>query len=173
MAQPFLDALQATGAHPALAGHAETYAWMIGSWTGEVTDFPDEINVLRGPVEMHASWVLQGRAIQDVWIAPAGSAPGQIQAERYGTTLRIFDTAHAQWDVRWFNPVSGAQVSLSGQRVGDQLVQLGMINGRLVRWVFSEITSRQFLWQGFVLGEDGQTWRLQTQFRFERSSSQD
>lgn len=57
--------LAAPGPHESLGAHAETYGWLIGSWRDEYTDYDDD-RVLRGAIEVHFAWVLEGRAIQDV-----------------------------------------------------------------------------------------------------------
>jgi len=46
--------------------------------------------------EIHAGWVLQGRAIQDVWIFPGAF---------YGTTLRVYDPGLDAWHILWSDPV--------------------------------------------------------------------
>jgi hypothetical protein len=41
------------------------------------------------PGEIHFGWVLEGRAVQDIWIRPKRPVPSTM----YGTTLRVFDLA--------------------------------------------------------------------------------
>ena len=50
----------------------------------------------RGLGEIHFGWVLEGRAIQDVWILPGVF---------YGKTLRIYDPGIDAWHILWSDPV--------------------------------------------------------------------
>lgn len=100
---PFTETLLASDPHPSLGEHAQTYGRLIGSWTGEVLDYLPDGTVRMGPVEIHFAWVLEGRAVQDVWIAPP-RAERQANAcetagNRYGTTIRMFDRDRGVWQV--------------------------------------------------------------------------
>ena len=70
------------------------YAWLVGSWDIEVTTFMENGTTHEGRGEIYAGWVLQGRAIQDVWMIPRlkerkpGVTPLPGSGNWYGTTLR-------------------------------------------------------------------------------------
>jgi hypothetical protein len=170
----FFEALAASGPHPSLGPQAETYGRFIGSWTGEVRDFADDGTRTVGRVEIHFRWVLDGRAVQDLWISPtraelaAGKSPSNRW--RYGTTIRMFRPATSDWQVVWFNPVTGARNDLVGHLQGDQVVQLGLRDGTPIRWTFSKITPGSFLWQGHSLEADGASWQLEAEFCVERTA---
>jgi hypothetical protein len=70
--------------------------------------------------------------------------------------------------VLWLNPASGTRCELVGRREGDRVLQVGLRDERPIRWTFVEITAERFLWQGHVLEPDGETWRLETEFRMRR-----
>jgi hypothetical protein len=112
--------------------------------------------------------VLEGRAIQDVWIVPPRSSrrsKRSIQNNRYGTSLRVYDPAAGVWHVTWINPVSGAFNTLVGRRQGNEIVQEGKNpDGSLIRWTFSDITPRSFYWRGEASSDEGKTWRLEAEF---------
>src|SRR5688572_27767022 len=125
----FIEALRA--AHgPAVRGgsNSDMYAQLIGDWDAEVVDhLPGGIS-RRQSAEMHFAWVLEGRAIQDLWIAPA--RPDRLRPDsqspdgnRYGTTLRVYDPKIDAWRLTWWNPVTGVETRLIGRRVGSQIVQ--------------------------------------------------
>lgn len=174
MSNPFFTILAAPGPHPSLGKHADTYGRLIGSWAGEVQDHGSDGRVSTSSAEVHFAWVLEGRAIQDLWISPslAERASGRALPERYrhGTTLRVFHPELAAWRVVWLNPVTGVRSDLTGHRQGDDIVQVGMREGRPIRWTFRDITPTSFLWQGHILEPDGQTWRLEVEFRFRRTA---
>jgi hypothetical protein len=72
------------------------YGWLIGDWTMDpVMHAPNgEIHERRG--EIGFTWVLEGRAIQDVWILPDFF---------YGTTLRVYDPGIDAWHILWSDPL--------------------------------------------------------------------
>ena len=154
--------------HPSLGTHTETYGRLIGSWRGTYRD-PHPEGEEAGPMEVHFAWTLEGRAVQDVWIAPI---PGEADVPRrrrmYGTTLRVFDPASGTWRVDWWNPVRGVHLALVGRRVGDQIVQTGYWDDRPQRWCFLDVTDRSFVWQAHSLDDGGETWTLITEFHLER-----
>jgi hypothetical protein len=186
----FAEALHAAGPHPSLGRHADTYGRLIGSWAGTYHDYPGGQREETGPMEVHFGWVLQGRAVQDTWIAPpralrtdlVGGVPGgkhlsQLQRQTYGTTVRIFDPKMEVWRSTWLNPVGGYHNELIGRRIGDDIVQICTSQGtagagadRPEKWVFSRITARSFLWQALVLEDDGVAWRTTTEFQLHRTA---
>jgi hypothetical protein len=164
----FLDALHATGPLPAYAERMKLYNPLLGDWAVEVVDYDADGSRHTGQGEWHFAWVLEGRAIQDVWIAPPRDrrAPGQsLQGNRYGTTLRVYDAEKDVWHVTWINPVTGIRNQLIGRRQGSEIVHEGTdTDGSLMRWVFSDITRHSFRWRGEVSSDGGKTWRLSAEF---------
>jgi hypothetical protein len=124
-----------------------------------------------GTIEVHFAWVLEARAIQDTWIAPArenrSGALGKRQT--YGITLRLFDPTIEAWRCTWLTAYAGARKELVGRRVGDDIVQHCISQDRPEQWVFSEIRRDSFLWRGSILSDDGETWNVGTEFRLVRS----
>jgi hypothetical protein len=169
-----MDALRADGPHPDLGEHAETFGRLIGSWAGTYEDRDRGDRVHTGPMEVHFAWVLQGRAVQDLWIAPprADRDKGAALSDRntYGTTLRVFDPSIEAWRVVWLNPVRQVRTDLIGRRVRDDIIQTGYVDGEAIKWVFSEITQVSFTWLGFALNPDGVSWRLGTEFKLKRTA---
>jgi hypothetical protein len=160
------------GAPGAVAGGGEAiglYEPMIGSWEVAVVDDPEGGAPRRQVGEWHFAWVLEGRAIQDVFVVPArggrkvGEAPGA--GNRYGTSIRVFDPTEGVWHVTWVNPVTGAHNRLVGRQVWNDIVQEGVEpDGSRIRWSFREITPTSFHWLGEDSQDDGQTWRLVVEF---------
>ena len=132
--------------------------WLIGGWAGEVRDYDEggSERVSRG--EWWFSWVLEGRAMQDVWMVPNS---------RYGSTLRCFDWADGLWHVSWRNPVSGAHNELAGRRRGDAMVLEGTADGARIRWSFLDIQNSKMHWTGEERISDG-TWKLRSEFFLNR-----
>ena len=165
--------LDAPGRSNELTDGEDVYGWLVGGWEATVYDYSADGAARESIGEWHFGWVLEGRAIQDVFIAPHRSQrSGQTLSKlnnRYGTTLRIYDREIAAWRVTWFNPVTGARNDLVGRRQGADIVQEGINpDGSKIRWVFTDITPTSFRWLGESLEPDGKTWRLQAEFRARR-----
>jgi hypothetical protein len=171
MHDTFIEALLAPGPHPSLGAHAETYARLIGSWVGEIHNHMPGKRVPAASVEAHFAWVLDGRAVQDVWITPARSDRGAKNGatlDWFGATLRVFDAPSESWRTVWSDPVSRFRIELVGRRQGEDIVQIGTRDGRPIRWTFSHIRAESFSWQGHILSFDGQTWQLEVDIQFRR-----
>jgi hypothetical protein len=169
----FVAALQATGPHPCLGPHADTFGRLIGSWEGEYRDEYPGQPLETGLMEVHFGWVLQGRAVQDTFIAPrrnAGPGDPALKRQTYGTTVRVFHPELTAWRAVWLNPVKGIRTDLIGRRVGDDIVQFCLNKDRPEKWVFAEIAARSFRWRAFLLGDDGVTWRVYTEFHLRRTA---
>ena len=166
-----IEALLAKGPHSSLGAHAETYGRIIGSWAGELSRFQDGKSVASAEVEAHFAWVLEGRAVQDVWITPARSdrqSSADAGVNWYGSTLRVFEPSTGAWNTTWTDPQSQLRIELVGRRQGDEIVQIGTRGGRPIRWTFSEINPGSFTWRGHILSFDGVSWTLEVEMKFRR-----
>jgi len=164
--------LLATTPHPSLGVHADTFGRIIGSWAGEFRDISDG-HETTGEMEVHLAWALDGRAVQDVWIVPSRRtrAPSRLPqpSDNFGSTMRIFDPSIEAWRMFWFDPSKPyARAELIGRRVGDDIVQIGSYGDTPIKWIFSDIHRDAFVWRGYWLAGDGDTWNLSTEFRLER-----
>lgn len=169
----FLTVLAAPGRSHEIPESADVYGWLVGSWELQVLHYKAvDVSALRITGEAHFGWVLEGRAIQDVWIMPRRAErtddTGKIN-NMYGTTLRIWDPAIQAWQIRWINPVRGHLEEQIGRRIGRDIVQVGArADGTATRWRFTEITPDSFHWIGEALNPDGQTWKLEGEFLAQR-----
>jgi hypothetical protein len=163
-----VDALHAD--HPAAdrADKMGLYGWLIGRWTIDAIYHLNEGTIRRSRGEIHAGWVLEGRALQDVWIVPARDAqradpprPGDF----YGTTLRVYDPKLDAWRILWTDPLNQVYRQQIGRAHGDDIVQDGTDEtGAPVRWSFTEITPNSFRWLGERSADSGTTFRLLVEF---------
>lgn len=174
----FQRSLSASGCAAEIPADADLYGWLIGNWELEVLHYGVDVRA-RGIIgEVHFSWVLEGRAVQDVWIMPRRSdrgaqlgAPDDRSCNMYGTTLRIWDATRQAWRVTWLNPVVGQRDELIGGWSGGDIVQLGShADGTPIRWRFLEIADDSFRWLGEALQKDGHTWKTEGEFRARRLS---
>jgi len=167
-ARAFLDALDAGGPAADRAQNMDLYGWLVGSWELDVVGYPENGPQRRRPGEWHFGWVLEGRAIQDVWIVPSRRArgPGEIVENGfYGTTLRVYDPRIDAWHIQWTDPVSQTYFTMVGRKQGETIVQEGKGAGaNPIRWSFSDIAPKSFRWRGEVSADGGATWRLNVEF---------
>jgi hypothetical protein len=168
----FLSALSASGRSPEIPEAADAYGWLIGSWELDVIHYLVDVRGRGLKGEVHFGWVLEGRAVQDVWIMPQrpqrSSDPDRM-ANMYGTTFRLWDPRIQAWRVTWTNPITGSRDGLIGRWPGKEVVQIGAhADGTPIRWIFSEITPESFHWTGEALEADGKTWKLEGEFRARR-----
>jgi hypothetical protein len=169
----FQTVLSAPGRSADIPESSDVYGWLVGSWDLDVLHYWGEDVSARGlKGELHASWVLEGRVVQDVWIMPVRSERTRgldRKMNMYGTTLRVWDASIDGWQIAWFNPAGGHFAQQIGRRSGDDIVQLGTRpDGALTRWRFTEITADTFHWLGEALQPDGDGWALEGEFRARR-----
>jgi len=170
---PFLDALQAGGPAVDRGGNMDLYAWLIGSWELDVTGHLPDGKTRRRPGEWHFGWVLEGRAIQDVWIVPARgegrAGDAAHNSNVYGTTLRTYDPRIDAWHIQWTDPVTQSYFRMIGRAHGPDVVQLGKTDtGQLLRWSFSEIRPHSFYWRGELSSDNGVRWHTNVEFSARR-----
>lgn len=168
----FHAALSAPARAAGIDAADDLYGWLIGSWDMDVLHYRVDLRQAPRRGEIHFGWVLEGRAVQDVWIMPprgerhAALSPADSM---YGTTLRVWDPALRAWRVTYLNPLTGQRDELTGRRVGDDLVQIGThADGTPIRWNFTDITRDSFRWTGVALAQDGVTWTLEGEFHARR-----
>ena len=143
-------------------GEAPLYGFLAGSWDAQVRIHRpgEEVRLARG--EIHAGWVLAGRALQDVWILPGVF---------HGTTLRLHDPGLDAWRIHWLDPVLQSYPRMIGRAEGADVVQLGEnADGAQMRWSFHDIRPDSFHWRAEI-SPDGEAWRLQVEFLARRQQS--
>ena len=146
---------------------------LIGDWDVAVTDIESDGSRAESTGEWHFAWVLEGRAVQDVWIAPR--LPDRARStnrthNRYGTSIRFFDADLGAWRVIWINPVTHDRSDLVARCVNGSIVQQGVdSSGTYFRWTFSDITASSFTWRAEFSDDAGRSWTLDAEFRAKRS----
>lgn len=169
----FISLLVSSGRSSEIPESEDVYGWLVGSWELAVLHYKAvDVGARHIQGEAHFGWVLEGRAIQDVWIMPRCSVRHtglEKTNNMYGTTLRVWDSTIQAWRIHWINPVTGHREQQIGRRVGKDIVQVGArLDGTATRWRFTEITADSFHWIGEALEPDGQTWKLEGEFRGRR-----
>jgi hypothetical protein len=162
----FAQALVSTSRSPEIEASEDVYAKLLGAWDVQARDRTENGTFQVTEGEWFFARTLEGRAVQDVWIAPtrANRATAIPHANRYGSSVRTFDPRTRTWQVTWFNPVTGAFNVLHTRVEGERIVQEGTLeDGQRIRWIFQELTDRSFHWTGEGQLPDG-SWRLEAEF---------
>jgi len=170
----FAHVLHASGPDLTRATELALYSWIVGRWEMDVTTILEDGTTHRGRGEIHAGWVLQGRAIQDVWMIPRlrdrqpGIEPLPGAGNWYGTTLRIYDPGLDGWRILWSDPATNFFTQQIGRAQGSDIVQIGQDpRGGSMRWVFSDIQPDSFHWTA-ERAPDDRSWRREVDIRARR-----
>ena len=152
------------------------YAFLIGRWSMDVNIYRNDGTKLSKQGIVCAGWVLEGRALQDIW-----ASPGLF----HGTTLRIYDPGLDAWHIFWNDPLNQVYLSQIGRAHGKDIVQEGKETPSLarlyrtsqageseakIRWIFSEIMDNSFRWRS-ERSTDGANWQLQREYFVSRISA--
>ncbi len=171
----FASVLHAEGPDSARESKLALYAWLVGQWQFDVTSILEDGTTHAGHGEIFAGWVLQGRAIQDVWMIPRlrDRKPGIEQmpgtGNWFGTTLRIYDPNLDAWRILWNDPETNFSTQQTGRARGRDIVQEGADpRGGTMRWIFSEIEHDKFHWTA-EHSADTRSWKKIVDIRARRA----
>lgn len=149
----------------------QQFGQFVGAWDIEWhgTDANGEPATMIG--ELHFGWVLDGRAIQDVWRVPvSGPAPADLRPF-YGTTVRFYDPSIKRWRSTWIDPLNGRVRRFIGHANGTEIVLEGLDDDPPERWSFRDITHDAFRWVGEVSDDGRRSWRLDEQMLIRRRAA--
>lgn len=164
ISQGFLDALVASQRAPELADADDIFDFLIGSWDLEAVLYDATGQRQRSKGELHVSWVLEGRAIQDLFIFPrrADRVSGvPAWGDRYATTIRTYDRTLQAWRLHFINPAAPeTSARLIARRKGEGIEIDGELSdGTRVRWRYVTVAPTSFHYTAERLRENG-TWQL-------------
>lgn len=164
--QEMVSVLPASRPHPSLGDQAQVWERFIGTWDTDYGFYLSDGSVRHLVGELLFGWVLDGRAIQDIWI----SYPSDGTKERnIGTSIRFFDDKSRTWRVVFVAPAYGALLTMQGGSEGNRIVLRGTDDeGAAIRWSFNDIHADSFVWRGEKSGDGGTTWRLEEEHHMRR-----
>ena len=164
----FSSALISDSAKPEKKEYLTLFGQFIGSWTFDWIGCNEDgsKDVVKGG-EWIFSWILEGRAIQDVWICPGRNTrylDGYPEGE-YGTTIRHYDPEIKKWRIIWLGPVTNKIGFFTAEKIGDEIVLSDNESEEVKRkWIFSEITENSFRWREEKLKENSSLWQITQEF---------
>lgn len=146
------------------------FGQFVGDWVGEATFIKDDgTEIPGGRGEVHFRWVLDGRAVQDIWMS---EDQGSRKMVPHGTTVRFYDPESDAWQSTWVSPKQNTTLTFKGREVGGEIV-LEAVNkrGKLEHWVFYDIKATSFSWRGEGSGDGGKTWKTYAKYFLRRADS--
>jgi len=164
--QQMVAVLSAPGPHASLGDQARTWDRFVGTWDCNFGFYLEDGSVRHSPGELEFGWVLDGRAVQDLWI----TYPREGEKERgIGTSIRFFDDKSKTWRVVFVSPKYGAVLTVQGGVDGDRIVLRGQdAEGSQLRWSFNDIKDDSFTWRGEKSRDGGKTWKLEEEHHMKR-----
>jgi hypothetical protein len=166
--EAFAAALHSDGPAADRADAMQLYGRFIGAWDGDLWFVDPEGNEYNVSAEVQFGWVLEGRAIQDVWIAPARKDPSP-RPRMYGTTVRVYNPERGDWEITFIDPSRQRYNRQRGKAVGNEIVQEAREDdGSLTQWIFTDIEPDSFRWWSRSSADGGRTWHKLSEFRFRR-----
>jgi hypothetical protein len=179
-----IKGLNADGPASEYAEKLMLFGQFVGDWEFDLVSIRPDGTRLKGNGEWHFGWVLQGRAIQDVWIARDDISKSTAPISEWGTTLRFYDPRTDAWHVVWSGPMRGSLMTFTGRKIGDEIVmEVDSVQGlprmnssdaaplHRGRWMFDQITTNSFHWRGVVSHDGGKTWQLEQEMFVRRMKS--
>lgn len=162
-----VSVLEAGAPHPSLGEAARVWDRFAGTWDCDFGFHAADGKVTHASGELIVGWILDGLAIQDIWMTYP--APGSGAERTLGTTIRTYDAKAKLWQVVFVAASFGTIITLDGGEEGDRIVLRGkQADGALVRWSFNDIRPDAFVWRGEISSDGGKTWFLQEEHQMRR-----
>lgn len=155
-----VDALSADVPLPLACESLRLFGQFVGAWDLEWHGRDSSGSPISVRGELHFGWILDGRAVQDVWRVPVDPADAARMRAFHGTTIRFYDPRIAAWRSTWIDPLNGRVRRFIGRPVGDSIVLDGLDDDPKERWTFQDITPNSFTWRGEESTDGGRTWIL-------------
>lgn len=154
--EAFINALVADAPVERLRDELNLFGRFVGEW-----DFRWKWSGAEGRGEWIFSWVLGGKAIQDVFIwPPRNERENHILEEgEYGTTLRVYNEWEHHWSIYYINSGMGS-VGIARPWGDDIVIDMEAREDEAVRvrWTFTDITETSFCWQNLISHDAGITY---------------
>lgn len=160
--------LLSNGPHEDVSPADRLFEPFIGSWDLDITWYDHGAVTRRAKGEWHFAWVLEGRAIQDVWVVPPREQRhGTDELYEYGTSIRFPDPSCGGWLSTWLGPMQRVvRVFLARPADGDVVLETRLEDGRRTQWRFSDITPTSFSWSNAT--EQNGEWIVTQRFTARR-----
>ncbi len=152
---------------PELKEELMLFGQFIGDWDIIEASYPQPHGTeITKSGEVHFGWILDGRAVQDVWMTHDKQTGRAIPV---GTTIRFYDPKLGAWRSTWINPIAGIVQTFIARKVDDRIVLESKIHeGYPEKWIFSKITPNSFTWHSEETHDNGKTWIITEEMKIQK-----
>jgi len=160
-------ALEATGPNPSLGDQAQVVSRLVGTWDVEYTDFLKDGTTLHRTGEFIAGWIMDGRALQDLWIV---NPWGKHKDREFYTDVHYFDAKSRTWHATSVDPQIGSVARLTATGVANDrfVLETKEIDSGETRWSWNDIRPDSFIWRDEGSSDGGKTWKLRAEYHMTR-----
>ena len=149
----FINALYSNARNGRIPEEYDFFGSLIGEWDIVWSDHLEETEPRWVKGEWIFSRVLDGTAVQDLFIVPSRAERLQNKQPdaEYGTTLRIYNPQTMVWDI--FYGCMGEAIRLTARKIGEEIILTENTTEKM-RYVFSDIKAFSFLWRKERMNEN-------------------
>jgi hypothetical protein len=159
--------LAAPAPHPSLGRQADLFGRFVGTWDADYSFIAEDGSVRHKRGEVLFGWVLDGHALQDIFLSYPDS--GSSDERKMVTGVRWVDPKSGRWTLAFVAPTFDVIIRMEGGAEGDRIVLRGQDSkGVQLRWSFNDIQPDSFVWRGESSRDGGRTWRLEEEHHMRR-----
>ena len=165
-----ISALGAAGPHASLGGQSKVIEQLVGTCDVEYRDIQKDGQEKRRSGQFIVAWVLDGRAIEDVWIVDPSE--GRPEREVY-TAMQYFDSKTHTWPMVFIDPEHASTAKFTGGATLDG--RLNLLTSDLGRpqnrWSFTAAGPDRLVFRDEYSNDGGETWKLLSEDHLKRHQS--
>ena len=162
-----IGALVASGPHASLGDQAKVLKQLVGTWDVEYRDILKDGREQHRTGQFIMAWVLDGRAIEDVWIVDPSE--GRPEREVYAA-IQYFDAKSNSWPTVFIDPEHGSTAKFTGGATldGRMVLQTSDLGRPQNRWSFNATGPDSFVFRDEFSSDGGETWKLLSEDHLKR-----
>ena len=139
--------------HNSIPEDRDIFGKFLGKWKLKLTIFSFDGSSKNHTGEWHFFRILQGRAIQDIWIIP--DLNDDDNYHEFGTTVRMFDLKRNIWKASWIGPIQNQLFVFDIEDNNNIIILKETHNQKLnMKWSFFDISKKSFKWKSEVKMSD-------------------
>ena len=162
--------LASDGPFPGLEDKLSLFGQFVGDWDiVESQTLEEDGRWTSETGELHWRWILEGRAVQDIWMFRDEETNKIVPA---GTTVRFYDPEIDAWHSVWITPLHRDVDLFLGRKVGTEIVlERKDPDGVMTKWIFYDVKPNSFLWRGEKSKDLGETWTVYEKMTIRRKGT--
>ena len=145
--------------HASIPENRDVFGKFIGEWSLELSITNLNGTSVKYKGEWHFHRILQGRAIQDIWIIPKLNSIDGNEFHEYGTTVRTYDANTGKWKAVWIGPVQGQFFVFAINDDNETIILTETNHPKLeMKWIFYDISPNSFQWKSEMKIKGTDNW---------------